>query len=52
MEILALFMLGCIGGFLFGMVGIGGNVLYIPFFSYLLTQIGFHDQEVSRAVIC
>jgi uncharacterized protein len=51
MEILALFMLGCLGGFLFGMVGIGGNVLYIPFFSYLLTQIGFHDQELSRAVI-
>ena len=51
MEILALFTLGCFGGFLFGMVGIGGNVLYIPIFSYLLTQIGFHDEELSRAVI-
>ncbi len=51
MELLALFTLGCFGGFLFGMVGIGGNVLYIPIFSYLLTQIGFHDEELSRAVI-
>jgi uncharacterized protein len=51
MEILALFTLGCFGGFLFGMVGIGGNVLYIPIFSFLLTQIGFHDEELSRAVI-
>ncbi len=51
MEILALFTLGCFGGFLFGMVGIGGNVLYIPIFSYLLTQIGFHDEELSRAII-
>ena len=51
MELLALFTLGCFGGFLFGMVGIGGNVLYIPIFSYLLTKIGFHDEELSRAVI-
>jgi uncharacterized protein len=51
MEILLLFILGCFGGFLFGMVGIGGNVLYIPIFSYFLTQIGFHDEELSRAII-
>jgi uncharacterized protein len=51
MEILLLFTVGCIGGFLFGMVGIGGNVLYIPIFSFLLTQIGFHDDELSRAII-
>jgi uncharacterized protein len=51
MEIIALFILGCFGGFLFGMVGIGGNVLYIPVFSYILTQIGFHDEELSRAII-
>ncbi|MDZ7878463.1 MAG: sulfite exporter TauE/SafE family protein [Saprospiraceae bacterium] len=51
MEIIALFVLGCFGGFLFGMVGIGGNVLYIPIFSYFLTQIGFHDEELSRAII-
>jgi uncharacterized protein len=44
-------LLGCFGGFLFGMVGIGGNVLYIPVFSILLTQIGFHDEELSRAII-
>ena len=51
MTILVLFIVGCIGGFLFGMVGIGGNVLYIPIFSYLLMQIGFHDEELSRAII-
>ena len=26
-------------------------MLYIPIFSYLLAQIGFHDEELSRAVI-
>jgi uncharacterized protein len=51
MEILLLFVLGCVGGFLFGMVGIGGNVLYIPIFSFLLTQLGFQNEELSRAVI-
>jgi uncharacterized protein len=51
MEILGLLILGCFGGFLFGMVGIGGNVLYIPVFSFLLTKIGFHDEELSRAII-
>ena len=51
MTILGLFIVGCVGGFLFGMVGIGGNVLYIPIFSYLLMQIGFHDEELSRAII-
>jgi uncharacterized protein len=51
MELLGLLILGCFGGFLFGMVGIGGNVLYIPVFSFLLTKIGFHDEELSRAII-
>jgi uncharacterized protein len=51
MEIILLLLLGCFGGFLFGMVGIGGNVLYIPVFSILLTQMGFHDEELSRAII-
>lgn len=51
MEIFGLFILGCFGGFLFGMVGIGGNVLYIPIFSFLLTRLGFHDEELSRAII-
>ena len=51
MEILGLLLLGCFGGFLFGMVGIGGNVLYIPIFSILLMKIGFHDEELSRAII-
>ena len=26
-------------------------MLYIPIFSYLLMQIGFHDEELSRAII-
>ena len=51
MEIFGLFILGCFGGFLFGMVGIGGNVLYIPIFSFILTRLGFHDEELSRAII-
>jgi uncharacterized protein len=51
MDIVFLLLLGCFGGFLFGMVGIGGNVLYIPVFSILLTQMGFHDEELSRAII-
>jgi uncharacterized membrane protein YfcA len=51
MEIFGLFILGCFGGFLFGMVGIGGNVLYIPIFSFFLTRLGFHDEELSRAII-
>jgi uncharacterized protein len=51
MEITLLLLLGCFGGFLFGMVGIGGNVLYIPVFSILLTRMGFHDEELSRAII-
>lgn len=50
-EGIGLFVLGCMGGFLFGMVGIGGNVLYIPIFSYLLSKFGFHDEELSRAII-
>ncbi len=48
---LSLIALGCIGGFLFGMVGIGGNVLYIPIFGYLLAQMGFLDADLSRAVV-
>ena len=46
-----LLILGCFGGFLFGMVGIGGNVLYIPIFGYLLGQLGFQGAELTRAVV-
>ncbi len=46
-----LFILGCFGGFLFGMVGIGGNVLYIPIFGYLLAQLGFQGADLTRAVV-
>jgi uncharacterized protein len=50
-EILLLLLLGCAGGFLFGMVGIGGNVMYVPMLAWLFAREGFHDVELSRAVI-
>ncbi len=47
-ELLAL---GCIGGFLAGLLGIGGGMILVPFTMLILTQRGVaHDLAVKMAI--
>lgn len=46
-----LFLLGIIGGFLAGLIGIGGGVMYVLILPYLLLQMGFPESEIVQFTI-
>lgn len=46
-----LFLLGVIGGFLAGLIGIGGGVMYVLILPYLLVQMGFPEAEIVQFTI-
>lgn len=48
-NIFILIIGGCFGGFLAGLLGVGGGLIYIPLLQYLLSQIGhIPDDEVVK----
>lgn len=51
LEFVLLFVLGLIGGFLAGLIGIGGGVMYILILPYLLVNMGYPDTEVIQFTI-
>ncbi|WP_420385590.1 sulfite exporter TauE/SafE family protein [Roseivirga sp.] len=48
---LLLFAMGLVGGFLAGLVGIGGGVMYVLVLPYLLTSLGFPPEEIVQLTI-
>lgn len=48
---LLLFILGLIGGFLAGLIGIGGGVMYLLILPYLLIKMGFPPEEIVQYTI-
>lgn len=50
-ELLLLFLMGLIGGFLAGLIGIGGGVMYILVLPYLLSGMGFPQEEIVQYTI-
>ena len=51
LDFLLLFIIGLIGGFLAGLIGIGGGVMYILVLPYLLTGMGFPQEEIVQYTI-
>lgn len=51
LEFLLLFVMGLAGGFLAGLIGIGGGVLYILVLPYLLLNMGFPQEEIVQYTI-
>lgn len=48
-NIILLFFGGCLGGFLAGLLGVGGGMIYIPLLSILLTQqTGIQSDEIVK----
>lgn len=41
-------LVGAVGGFLAGMLGVGGGIIFIPILSYLFTQQGLSNAEVVK----
>lgn len=50
-EFLLLFIMGLVGGFLAGLIGIGGGVMYILVLPYLLLNMGFPQEEIVQYTI-
>lgn len=50
-ELLLLFLMGLAGGFLAGLIGIGGGVMYILILPYLLVDMGFPQEEIVQYTI-
>lgn len=48
---LLLFLMGLIGGFLAGLIGIGGGVMYVLVLPYLLNSMGFPSSDIVQLTI-
>lgn len=46
-----LFLVGLIGGFLAGLIGIGGGVMYVLVLPYLLASMGFPSDDIVQLTI-
>lgn len=51
LDYLLLFGVGLIGGFLAGLLGIGGGIVYVLVLPYLLLQMGFPESEIVQYTI-
>ena len=50
-DLFLLFLMGLVGGFLAGLIGIGGGVMYVLALPYLLTEMGFPQEEIVQYTI-
>ncbi|WP_323757245.1 sulfite exporter TauE/SafE family protein [Roseivirga sp.] len=50
-EFILLFIMGLLGGFLAGLIGVGGGVLYILILPYVLINMGYPDAEIVQFTI-
>lgn len=48
---LLLFLMGLLGGFLAGLIGIGGGVMYVFVLPYLLSSLGFPSESMVQLTI-
>ncbi|WP_339698905.1 sulfite exporter TauE/SafE family protein [uncultured Roseivirga sp.] len=50
-EFILLFIMGLLGGFLAGLIGVGGGVIYILILPYVLLNMGYPDTEIVQFTI-
>ena len=50
-DYIILFLLGSLGAFTAGFLGVGGGIIYIPILDYFLSKIGLRDDVLVKAIL-
>jgi uncharacterized protein len=50
-DIIGLFLSGCLGGLLAGLLGVGGGIIFVPILTYFILQHGYNPQELTVFVL-
>lgn len=51
LDILLLFLIGCAGGFLAGLLGIGGGIIFVIVLNYIFSRYGISSTEVVKFTV-
>lgn len=50
-DILLLFILGAVGSFISGLLGVGGGIVYVPILDYFLYKLGLRNDELVKGIL-
>jgi uncharacterized membrane protein YfcA len=50
-DYIILFLLGSLGAFTAGFLGVGGGIIYIPILDYFLSKVGLRDDILVKAIL-
>lgn len=50
-DYIILFLLGLVGAFVAGFLGVGGGIIYIPILDYFLSKIGLRDDVLVKGIL-
>ena len=51
LDYFTIFLLGSIGGFLSGFLGVGGGIIYIPILNFYLSKMGLQGDDLVKGLL-